>query len=82
MKLPVVLVAFLPKKLQERHICSVWDNKPDSDILDAYEDATEWIRLSQGIMKCSTLDKIAKDCQGRLDSRILPQIKKRELGIP
>ena len=79
MKLPLLIVSFLPKKLQDKCIQHRWDKKTNKDILVAFKDATEWIELSNGIMSSPTLKKIAGDCQDRLAKFILPQMIKRGL---
>jgi hypothetical protein len=80
MKLPTLLVTFLPKNMQAKYVNYVWDNKSDESILESYKDATEWIELSSK-MASETLVKIAADCQDRLDKYIMPQINKRGLVI-
>ena len=79
MKLPLLIISFLPKKLQDKYIQKQWDNKEDKHILIAFEDASEWIRLSKGIMSTPTLRGIAASCQDRLDKFILPQMNRRGL---
>lgn len=79
MKLPLWLATLLTRKQKDNYISKIWDDRTDEDIIDTYEDATDWIRLSKGIMASAVLTKIAADCQQRLDKFILPQIEKREL---
>ena len=79
MKLPLIVVTFLPKKWQDKYIQKQWDNKTDESILTALADANEWIELSKGIMSGIVIEEIAKDCQDRLDKFIIPQVTKRGL---
>ena len=79
MKLPLLIVSFLPKKLQDKYIQHRWDKKTNKDILVAFKDATEWIELGNGLLTSSTIMEIAGDCQDRLDKFILPQMIKRKL---
>ena len=79
MKLPLLIVSFLPKKLQDKYIQKRWDNKADEHILIAFEDANQWIELNKGIMSTPTIREISASCQDRLDRLILPQMAKRNL---
>ena len=79
MKLPLLIVSFLPKKWQDKYIQKQWNNKEDEHILIAFEDANQWIELSKGRMSTATIRKIAADCQDRLDKFILPQMNRRGL---
>jgi len=79
MKLPLIIVSYLPKKLQDKYIQHVWDNKKDRSILRAFVDATDWIDLSIGSMDSLVVADIAEDCVKRLDKHIMPQMRKRKL---
>jgi len=79
MKLPIWLIALLPKSMGDKQIQNIWDHKTDDQILHSFDDATGWIDSSLGIMACSTIDKIAQDCYYRLDVYILPQMRIRNL---
>jgi len=61
-------------------IQGIWDKKSDESILYSYEDATDWLDLSMGIMESKTIIRIAEDCIERLEIYILPQMKKRKLS--
>lgn len=79
MKIPLILITFLPKKYQERYVHKQWDNKSDDDIIVALADAEGWIGLASGIASSVTIREIASDCQARLDKYITPQVTKRGL---
>ena len=78
MKLPLIVVTFLPKKWQDKYIQKQWANKTDDDILLALKDANGWVELSNTVTS-PTLREMAKNCQDRLDKFILPQVTKRGL---
>lgn len=79
MRLPLWIVIMLPEKMQKRFIQNVWDNRTDQQIMEAHDNAVEWIGLSKGRMACSSLTSIADSSQDRLDKYILPQMRKRWL---
>lgn len=78
MKLPALIIMFLPKKMKEKQIKIHWDSFSDSDILASYEDDTKWIKALNGLYndEPSTLrDKFQK----HLDDKVLPQMRERGL---
>ena len=77
MKLPIWIISMLPEKWQEKHITNMWDEKTGAAIGAAYEDATEWIWLSQKHPWSSPIADIAANCETRLEKYILPQMRKR-----
>ena len=84
MKLPWIVVSFLPKKWQDKYIQHQWDNKSDDSIIHALADAEGWVELNNRILAnggehMPTLNKVAKSCQDRLDRLIMPQVTKRGL---
>ena len=79
MKLPLIVVSFLPKKYKDRYIQKRWDKKSDDDIMIALADAEGWIEISKGRVSTPTIREIASDCQDRLDKFIMPQVTKRGL---
>lgn len=81
MNIPIWLIIFFPKKMQEKWIQKKWDIKQDCSVLAAHKDATEWVRLSKGMFAGGVVDEIAADCQAKLDKYILPQMKKRNLTV-
>ena len=79
MKLPLLVLSFLPKKYQERYTQKQWDKKSDDDIMVALADAEGWIGLDKGVVSTPTINKVAADCKDRLDKYIMPQVTKRGL---
>lgn len=79
MKLPLIIVSFLPKKYKDKYIQKQWDNKSDESIITALADAEGWIEISEGTLSTPTIRDIASDCQDRLDRFIMPQVTKRGL---
>lgn len=79
MKLPLLLVTYLPAKLQHKYIKHRWSLKSNAIILSAFEDATGWIDISLGRFCDDTTIKIANDCIMRLELYILPEMRKRGL---
>ena len=61
------------------NIGKVWEEKSNRSILDAFEDATDWVDISMGMFESPTTDKIAQDCYMRLEKYILPQMVRRGL---
>ena len=80
MKLPIWLIALLPKRQQKTQIQKMWDNKSDESIRAAYKDAMGWVDLSNTLYSPSgTIRTIADDCLRKLDKYIKPQMRKRGL---
>ena len=79
MNIPLWLLMYLPEKVQEKQIRKRWSKKTDNEILGAFEDSTEWIDISLGIMESKTTKGIAQTCFKRLDKYILPEIRDRGL---
>ena len=79
MKLPLLVITFLPKKYQERYIQKQWDNKSDDDIMIAFNDAIDWMQLASGRMSTGAIKDIARDCEDRLRKYIMPQVTRRGL---
>lgn len=79
MRIPLLLVTYLPKSLQHKYIKYRWSLKSDTRILLAFEDATGWVDLSLGKFTDYTIIKIANDCIMRLELYILPEMRKRGL---
>lgn len=80
MKLPALIIMFLPKKQQDKQIKLHWDSFSDSVILASYEDDTKWIKALNFLYKDepSTLrDKF----QRHLDDKVLPQMRQRGLTL-
>ena len=80
-KLPRLVVTYLPKGWQDKYIERLWDDTPDDDILDAYDDAIDWIELSHNCIS-PTVKDVAVSCQSKLDNYVLPQMRKRGMEIP
>lgn len=76
MKLPLMIVSFLPKKWQNDYVQHVWDSKTDKSIIHAYDDCMGWICFSRG-MSCDGTASIASRCEDKLEKYINPQMKKR-----
>jgi len=77
-KLPAIIIIFLPKKWQDIQVKLRRDSMPDSDILDAYKDDTEWIEALTGLYKDSP-SPVKDKFQKRLDEMVLPQMRRRGL---
>lgn len=84
MKLPDFILIWLPEKLKKKYILHLWNTKTDEQILNAYNDRTQWISglefLGQRVGKSKITSEIILDCLEALNTYILPQMKKR--GIP
>ena len=76
MKLPIWIVAYLPKARKAKYIKSVWDNKSDEQILASFDDAAQWIT----VLGQTDTSGVVSSCQERLDLYILPQMKRRNLS--
>ena len=79
MKLPLIIVSYLPKKYKDRYIQKQWDNKSDDSIMIAFNDAVDWMQLASGSMATPTIKDIARDCENGLLAHIKPQMIKRGL---
>lgn len=79
-KLPVLIIAFLPKKWQAKQIKLHWDSFSDKEILASYDDNTKWIKALNGLYGAKP-SPIRDKFQKRLDELVLPQMKERNLIV-
>ena len=78
MKLPVIIIMFLPKKWQEKQIKLHWNSFTDEEILKAYKEDVEWINALHGLYgnkPSPIIDKYKK----HLSEKVIPQMNKRGL---
>ena len=82
MMLPVWVIAMLPRDMQRKKICKRWDSRTDEEIIDALDDAQNWISIiSKDDDTNDHLIKLSDDCQMRIDEYIMPQIIKRNIDL-
>lgn len=77
-KLPALIVFFLPKKYQEQQIQMRWDECSDSEVMEAYNDDVKWIDCLDNLYgdeESALRDKF----KSHLSNYVIPQINKRNL---
>ena len=83
MRIPLWLAIFLPKKTQEKSMQGRWDDKSDKSIIYAYKSSIDsfnmWSRFSEP--HNDVVKNAIKFSRMKLDTYILPQMKKRNITV-
>ena len=81
MQIPLWLLIHLPKSVQEWEIKRRWAAKGDDEILTAYHSCRDWIGAASSKYSGDAMKAMAAGCQQKLDSYVLPEIKRRGLDV-
>lgn len=81
MSIPLWLLIYLPKSVQEREIKRCWAAKSDENILVAYRSCKDWIYAGNSKYSGDVMKEMAAGCQQKLDTYVLPEIKRRGLNV-